>query len=191
MKVGPFFPSAQEPSEGKSVYDSTDRFAFVIMKRCAPTLLALGGTYANNVEMKVENSLPFAFPFGIGGPKMKRRVKVSLELCIQLYFQLSLNQFIKGPTVLVMNHIYNRHMSYMSGVMTCRSSVDGIPLGEILSILSTGDLEKVDKHNFDTLDFNTKVFLKAVKTPYQSVGRSEEHAKYARRKCFAMLDFLD
>jgi len=41
------------------------------MKRSAPTLLALGWTYANNVEMNVENILPFAFPFGIGGPKMK------------------------------------------------------------------------------------------------------------------------
>ncbi len=56
------------------------------MKHCALTLLALGGTSANNVEMNVENILPFAFPFGIGGPKMKRKVKVSLELCIQLYF---------------------------------------------------------------------------------------------------------
>ena len=56
------------------------------MKCSAPTLLALGGTYANNVEMNVENILPFAFPFGIGGPKMNRKVKVSLELCIQLYF---------------------------------------------------------------------------------------------------------
>jgi hypothetical protein len=81
-------------------------------------------------------------------------------------------------------------MSYMSGVMTCRSSVDGIPLGEKLSILSTGDLEKVDNHNFDTLDSNTKAFLKAVKTSCQSVGHLEEHAKYARRKCFAMLDFF-
>ena len=56
------------------------------MKRCAPTLLALGGTYANNVEMQIENILPFAFPFGIKGPKMKRRVKVSLQQCIQHYF---------------------------------------------------------------------------------------------------------
>ena len=93
--------------------------------------------------MNVENILPFAFPFGIGGPKMKRRVKVSLELCIQLYFQLSLSQFMEGPTVLVMNHIYNRYMSYKSRVMTCRLSVDGIPLGEKLSKLSTEDLEKV------------------------------------------------
>ena len=81
-----FFSSAQDPSESKSVYDSTNRFAFAIMKCSAPTLLALGGTYANNVEMNVENILPFAFPFGIGGPKMKRKVNVSLKLCIQLYF---------------------------------------------------------------------------------------------------------
>jgi hypothetical protein len=97
---------------------------------------------------------------------------------------------MEEPTVLVMNHIYNRRMSYMSGVMTCRSSVDGVPLGERLSTLSTIDLEKVDKHNFDTLDLNTKDFLKMVKTSCQSVGHSEEAAKYARQKCFAMLDFF-
>jgi hypothetical protein len=68
------------------------------MNCCAPTLLASGGTYANNVEMNVENILPFAFPFGIGGPKMKRRVQVSLELCIQVYMRLSLRQFMEGPT---------------------------------------------------------------------------------------------
>jgi hypothetical protein len=115
------------------------------MKCTAPTLLALGGTYANNVEMNVENILPFAFPFGIGGPKMKLRVKVSLKLCIQLYFQLSLSQFMEGPTALVVNHIYNRYMSYKNGVLTCRLSVDAIPLGENLSTLSTEDLEKLMK----------------------------------------------
>jgi hypothetical protein len=63
---------------------------------------------------------------------------------------------MEGPTVLVMNHIYIRRMSYMSGVMTCRSNVDGVPLGERLSTLSTEDLEKVDTHNFDTLDLNSR-----------------------------------
>jgi hypothetical protein len=87
---------------------------------------------------------------------------------------------MEGPTVLVNNHIYNRRMSYMSGVMTCRLSVDDIPLGERLSTLSTEDLEKVDEHNFDTLDLNTKDFLKAVKTSCQSLGHSEEATKYAR-----------
>jgi len=91
------FSTAQDPSEDTSVYGSTDRFAIAIMNHCAPTLLASGGTYTNNVEMNVENILPFAFPFGIGGPKMKQRVQVSLELYIQVYMQLSLCQFMEGP----------------------------------------------------------------------------------------------
>ena len=77
-----FFSSPQDPSENTSVYGSSDRFAIAMFKHSAPTLLAFGGMYANNVEMNVENILPFAFPFGIGGPKMKRRVQVALELCI-------------------------------------------------------------------------------------------------------------
>ncbi len=103
-----FFSSAQDPSENMLVYGSIDGFALAMFNGSATTLLAYGGTYAKNVEMKVENNLPFAFTFDIGGPKMKRRVKVSLELCMQMYMQLSLHQFMKGPTILVMNHIYNR-----------------------------------------------------------------------------------
>ena len=40
-----------------------------MFQRLAPTLLAYGGTYAKNADMKIENILPFAFPFGIGGLK--------------------------------------------------------------------------------------------------------------------------
>ena len=87
--------------------------------------------------VNVENILPFALPFGIGGPKMKQRVQVSLELCIQVYMRLSLCQFMEGPTILVMNHIYNRQMSFKSGVMTCRSNVGGVTMGEKFSMLST------------------------------------------------------
>jgi hypothetical protein len=120
------FSTAQDPSVNASVYGSSDKFAIAMLQRSAPNLLVYGGTYANNVEMNVENILPFAFPFGVRGPKMKQRVKVSLELCIQVYMRLSLCQFMEGPTNLVMNHIYNRKMSYKNGVMTCRSSVDGV-----------------------------------------------------------------
>jgi hypothetical protein len=84
----------------------------------------------------------FAFPFGIGGLKMTRKAKVSYELCIQLYMKLSLQQFMAGAIILVMNHIYSRQMSYKSGVMICRSTVDGTPLGEKLSIMSMTDFEK-------------------------------------------------
>jgi hypothetical protein len=87
---------------------------------------------------------------------MKQKVKVSLELCIQMYMQLLLQQFMEGPIILVMILIYIRHMLYKSGVMTCRSSVDGVPLGEKLSTLSMENLEKLDDNNADRLDAATK-----------------------------------
>jgi hypothetical protein len=112
-----------------------------MFQHSAPTLLAYGGTYANITDVPIENILTFAFPFGIGGPKMKQRVKVSLQLCIQLYLRLSLTQFMEGPTILVMNHIYSRQMSYISGVITCSSTVTGVSLGKKLSTLTVEDLE--------------------------------------------------
>ena len=73
------FSSAQDPSECSSIYGSREKIALALLNHTAPTLLAIGGTYANQVELKVELLLPFAFPFGIGGPKMKQRTKISLE----------------------------------------------------------------------------------------------------------------
>ena len=66
-----YFSSAQDPSQHTSVYGSSDIFALAMFQRSAPTLLAYGGTYAKNADLKIENILPFASPFGIGGPKMK------------------------------------------------------------------------------------------------------------------------
>ncbi len=57
--------------------------------------------------------------------------------------RLSLPQFREGPTILVMNHIHNRQMSYKTGVMLCRSTINGIPLGEKMSTLSMSDLKKI------------------------------------------------
>ncbi len=124
------------------MYGLSDKFALAMFQHSAPTLLAYGGTYTNLKEMNVKNILPFAFPFGIGDLKMKQKVKVSYELCIQLYMKHSLWQFMEGRTILVMNHIYNRQMSYKSGVMICRLTVDGTPLGEKLSTLTMTELEK-------------------------------------------------
>jgi hypothetical protein len=142
LKVGHIISPLHKPSENTSVHGVSDKFALSMFQHSAPTLLANGGTYAHLKEMNIKNILPFAFPFGIGGPKMKRKVKVSNELCIQLNMKLSFWQFMEGPTILVMNHIYNRQMSYKSEVMICRSTVDGTPLGEKLSTLSMTDLEK-------------------------------------------------
>jgi hypothetical protein len=103
---------------------------------------------------------------------------------------LSLGQFIEGPTILVMNHIYNRQMSYKTGVMTCRSSINGISLGEKLSTFSTEDVEKIKDNNTDNLDATTKCFLKAITTTCKAMGHTEQAAKDARQCCFAMLDYF-
>jgi len=62
-----------------------------MFQHSAPTLLAYGGTYANVNDVPIENILPFAFPFGIGGPKMKRRIKVSLELWLRMESHLDVS----------------------------------------------------------------------------------------------------
>ena len=72
-------------------------------------------------------------------------------------------------------------MSYKSGVMTCRSSVDDLPLEEKLSMLSTESFEKIDEeNNTNNLDETTKGFLKGVKTLCRAMGHTKEAVKYAR-----------
>jgi hypothetical protein len=98
---------------------------------------------------------------------------------------------MEGPTILVMNHIYNRQMSYKSGGMTCRSNVGGVTLGEKLSMLSTESFEKFDVvNNTNNLDETTEGFLKGVKTTCRSMGHTVDAAKFARRCMLAMLDYF-
>ena len=106
--------------------------------------------------------------------------------------RLLLCQFMEGPAILVMNHIYNRQMSFKSGVMTCRSNVGGVTMGEKFSMLSTENFEKIDmENNTNNLDETTKGFLKGVATTCRSMGHTKEAAKFARRCMFAMLDRYD
>ncbi len=58
-----YFSPAQDPSQHTSVYGSSDIFALAMFQHSTPTLLAYGGTYAKNSEIKIENILPFAIPF--------------------------------------------------------------------------------------------------------------------------------
>jgi hypothetical protein len=66
-----YFSLAQDPSEATSVSGSSKRYALAMFQCSAATLLAYGGTYANITDAPIDNVLPFAFPFGIRGPKMK------------------------------------------------------------------------------------------------------------------------
>jgi hypothetical protein len=47
-----YFSSAQDPSEGMSVYGSPEKIALAMFQRSAPTLLAYGGTYANITDVR-------------------------------------------------------------------------------------------------------------------------------------------
>jgi len=59
-----------------------------------------------------------------------------------------------------------------------------------LSTLSTEDFEQINDHNDNNLNATTKSFLKAISTTCKAMGHTEQAAKHARRRCFAMLDFF-
>jgi hypothetical protein len=58
-----YFSSAQDPSQHTSVYGSSDIFALAMFQHSAPTLLAYGGTYAKNADMKIEKYLTICISF--------------------------------------------------------------------------------------------------------------------------------
>jgi hypothetical protein len=138
-----------------------DKFAIAMIWQSAPTLLVSGGTHANTRELKIQDFIPFLFPFDIGATDMKRQVKVSEELCIWHYMRLLLGQLMESPTILILDQMYNRNRSYNNGVITMRSNIDGITLGEQLSKMSMRDLEQIKDDKTDHLNPTTKRFLNA------------------------------
>jgi hypothetical protein len=56
-----YFSTAQDPSQHTSVYGSSDIFTLAMFQHSAPTLLAYGGTYAKNADMKIEISICISF----------------------------------------------------------------------------------------------------------------------------------
>ena len=103
--------------------------------------------------------------------------------------QHSLSQFMEGDTILVINHIFNRQHSFRTGVMSCRSVVDGISLGERLSTMTIQDLERIADGKGDPSTFD-KCLLKAISTSCRAMGHTTEAAMHARRRNFAMMDYL-
>ena len=180
-----YFSSAQDPTEKTACYDTPSDFTLAMVNRTAPTLLAVGGNYAKAHEMGVENVIPFAFPWGIGGPNMKRRTPVSIEACIQRLFRTAMAQLMRGDVILILSHIYHRQISYKSGVMTSRGNkVNGVPLAERLAKMTVDDFKTdAPSAKFDEL-------MAGVSTSCKSLGHSPEAAKFARRCCFALVDYF-
>jgi len=133
--------------------------------------------------MNVEDVLPMAFPFGIGGPRMNRRINVLVEVCIQRYFQTAMPQLMRGDVVAVLSHIYSKKMSFNSGVITPRGIVDGVPLGKHLATMTTKDFDpKSPTNQIDDL-------MAGMSTACRTLSYTPEAAKVARRCCFSMLDY--
>jgi hypothetical protein len=139
-------------------------------------------------EIQVEDILPFAFPFDIGGPKMERHMRVSSKASLQKYMRVAVHQFMRGDPILVLNHMFGHISSYRSGVMTCRSIVGSILIGRLLSGISVDDLWlcKTDDNPSDTSAMEH--ITKAVSTSCCSLNHTTKAAKHARKLSFAMMD---
>ena len=176
-----YLSTAQDPSYKTSVFEDAKKFARAYFGDETPTLLTTGGNYANMKDLKVEDVLPFAFPFGLGGPGGPRRTPISPEACFQRYFRLSMRQFMRGDTILILGHMYNRILSYRSALLTSRNMINGLPIGERLAEFKASDFRGEGNEATDTL-------LKAVETSCRALGHTPEAAKHARQKYWAMND---
>ena len=87
------------------MYETSRKFACDLVHRSAPTVFAWEGNFAKEHELPIEAVLPFAFPYGTGGPKTKRATHVSFKQCIQRYMQLAMPQFMTSYLVLVMHQM--------------------------------------------------------------------------------------
>ncbi len=79
-------------------------------------------------------------------------------------------------------------------ILTCRGHKDTHLFTHYsgLSSHSQGSsyFEQIDDNNNDNMNATTKSFLKAISTTCKAMGHTEQAAKHARRRCFAMLDFF-
>jgi hypothetical protein len=79
------FTSAHEPQDDTGVYESNQKFVKAMIDRTMPTLLVSGGKYADMRELQLEDVCPLQFPWGQGGPKVKRRTHISVVECYRHY----------------------------------------------------------------------------------------------------------
>jgi hypothetical protein len=182
-----YFSSANDPSSDTGVHNTHLKFTKSLLNRTPPTLLAYGGEYKSGSGLLLEDVLPTAFPFGLGGPRMLRRSAISFENCLAHYGRLSLNQFMKGDFCLIANHMLNRQLSYTSGKVKCRAYIDGTQLAEKISRLTVKDLEDVASGT-NTSNSATSHILKSVSASCKAMGHTSEAAAHWRRIFFALSD---
>jgi hypothetical protein len=148
-----------------------------------------GGTYVRDKEIEIESILPFAFPYGLGGPKTERRKHVPLDACIRHYMRLATPQFMAPETILILHHIYSRHVSYQSGVMTCRykhNNNNGFV--KLINRLKPDDFDENKCNGNPMRNPQVEHVVRSITTACKAMGHTAEHAAQARKKQFSMMD---
>jgi hypothetical protein len=183
-----YFSSAHTPSHYTSVFQSTPKFAAALMKNQSPQLFVYGGNRMQPHNADLEDILPLAFPFGTGGPKYKRRMKVSLEECIKRYMRTALPQFMRSDVIFIMQHAYSRQLSYRSGLVKLKNKIGSRQAGDIIGNASKSDFIRAIQQQSSNSRDPMNALARTVSTTCEVLGYTEEAAKKARQNCFAMTD---
>jgi hypothetical protein len=182
-----YFSSAHSPSEDTGTYETQAEFTKTLLNRAPPTLLVSGGAYKSGRDLLLEDIMPLAFPFGLGGPTMPRRTNVGIESCLAHYGRLANQEFMRGEYQLIIKNMLDRHLSFISAKVKCRGISDGTSLAEQVSQLTMKDLEQVAEKGEDYTG-PASSFLKQVSSSCKAMGHTAAAAKDARRTILALSD---
>jgi hypothetical protein len=183
-----YFSSAHTPSHHTGVFQSTKQFATALLKNHSPKLFVYGGNRVRPHEADLEDILPLAFPFRTGGPKFKRRVKVSIDECIKCYMRTALPQFMRNEVIFIMQHAFSRLLSYKSGIIKLRNKIGERDTGDLIGNKSPkAFLRSIQQRNENHSD-PMAALTRSISTSCEALGYTEEAAKKARQNCFAMTD---
>ena len=153
------------------------------------TLLFKYGTKIQAHLLDLIDMFPVQFPFGRGGPREKRAVKMSAEYCYKHYAALSLPQMMRADFLLIICSMYQTAKCYTNAIITCRSTLNKSTVGNEVSKLTHHDLQIAcnNLNNGDTQENNTvRRLFSSVSGACENIGQSNEAAKVARKKYFSM-----
>eukprot|EP00956_Cyclotella_meneghiniana_P039249 scaffold168208_cov48-Cyclotella_meneghiniana.AAC.1 len=163
-----------------------------MVKQSNLILMLHGGNYAKEHEVDIEAVLPFAFPYGIGGPNQKRRTKISKDKIIKHYTRLAMPQFMTAEVILVLHHIFSRQKSFdfETGIMICRNKYGSGNFTRQINALRSSDFNDNDGQRDPCSDHRVNSVLMSITTSCKSLGHTAEAAAAARRRQFSMMDFF-
>ena len=122
-----------------------------------------------------------------------RECSVGQEECLKHYLQLSLRQFMRDDFILIVYHMYNRIISYKTGIIKSRSIKNGITFAEQASKLTEKDIIEAGQRKAEDkadLSKDADMLLKDITTSSKSIGHSAEAVKDALRNALALSDYF-